>query len=102
MGDQRVVPHILRKDLDPGREQIAVATVDGENALIVPVSEERAHSVIGAMGFEDMEASPTTVEEIEQICDAYEIRTVGLFGLEDGEALAVFSVETVGLVLEAD
>lgn len=102
MDDHKVYPHILRKDLAPGREEIAVATVDGVNTLVVPVSEEIALDVIGAMGLEDMEASPTTVEQIEQICEAYEIAAVGLFGLDDGAGLDVFDVETVGLVLTRD
>ena len=39
---QRVVPHILRKDIGTTSEQIAIACVDGVDALVVPISEESA------------------------------------------------------------
>jgi hypothetical protein len=93
-----VRPHVLRKDAD-GREEVAVATVDGVRAVIVPVSEEYARGVIGATGFEGMEAYPAAVEEIEAVCAEYGLATVGLFGLDDGEGLDVLSVETVGMCL---
>ena len=98
-GRQRVVPHILRKELGTTREQIVIARVDGVDALIVPISEEIAHVLIGATSFEGMEPQAVTVEEIERICANYGVGTVGLFGLDDGAGLAVISVEVVGLLL---
>ena len=95
MSDQTVHPHVLYRD-----EEVAVATVDGVPALVVPVSEESAHGFISAAGLEDMEARPVTVEEIEVVCAEHGLATVGLFGLDDGGGLDVLSVETVGLVLE--
>lgn len=94
-----VRPHVLRKDAD-GREKVAVATVDGVQALIVPVSEEIAGGLIGALGFEGMEACPATDEEIEAVCADYGLATVGLFGLDNGGGPDVLSVETIGMVLE--
>jgi len=82
--DQVVRPHILRKDLDAEREQVAVATVDGIAALVVPVSEELARGLIGATSFEGMEARSATVEEIEAVCAHNGLGAVGLFGLDDG------------------
>ena len=77
MQDQQTVsPHLLRRGVDGGREQIAVATVDGIDALIVPVSEECARGVIGATGFEGMEARAATVEEIEAVCASYGLEAV--------------------------
>jgi hypothetical protein len=96
---QRVVPHILRKDIDTTREQIAIARVDGVDALVVAISEESARGVISATSFEGMEPQAVTVEEIERICADYGIGTVGLFDLDDGAGLDVISVEVVGLLL---
>lgn len=96
---QRVVPHILRKDIDTTREQIVIARVDGVDSLIVPISEEIARVLIGATSFEGMEPQAVTVEQIERICANYGIGTVGSFGLDDGSGLAVISVEVVGLIL---
>jgi hypothetical protein len=98
--DQMVWPHILCKDLDAEREQVAVATVDGTAALVVSVSEERARELIGATSFEGMEARPATLEEIEAVCAHYGLGAVGLFGLGDEEGLDVLSVEVLGMVLE--
>ena len=101
MNDQeRVFPHILCRDGDTEREQVAVATVDDVEALIVPISEDLARGVIGALGYEGMEAHAVTLEEIEELCAGYGLATVGLFGLDDGGGLDVLYVETVGLVLE--
>ena len=96
---QRVVPHILRKDIDTTREQIVIASVEGVDALVVPISEESARVLIGATSFEGMEPQAVTVEEIERICANYGVGTVGLFDLDDGAGLAVISVEVVGLLL---
>ena len=95
-----VRPHILRRDVDEGREQVATATVDGVQTLIVPVSEELAHSVIDALGLEGMEALSVTVEELEEICAFHGLATVGLYGLEDGKGIGVLSVEVLGLAFE--
>jgi hypothetical protein len=90
-----VRPYILKRDAE-------VADVDGVGALIVPLSEDLARDVIGAIGREDMEARAVTVEEIEALCAYYGLATVGLFGLDDGGGLDVLSVETVGMVLERE
>jgi hypothetical protein len=36
----RVCPHILRRLLNPEREVVAMANMDGRPALIVPITEE--------------------------------------------------------------
>jgi hypothetical protein len=46
--EQRVLPHVLRKDIGDGLEQVAVANVDGISVLVVPVSEKRAHAALSA------------------------------------------------------
>ena len=92
-----VRPYILRKDVYTEREKVAVATVDGVQSLIVPISEEIARSVAGVTG---TEAQPATVEEIELLCATHGICAVGLFGLDDGDGLDVFAVETLAMVLE--
>jgi hypothetical protein len=101
-----VRPHVLCNG-----EEVAVATVDGIGALIVPVSEELARGCIRALersqGIEGMEARPATIEEIEELCAEYGVATVGLFGLggdglPGGEGLDVLSVEVVGMVLTRD
>jgi hypothetical protein len=96
----RVRPHVLRNGAE-----VAVATVDGVGALVVPVSEELAHGCIRAIessGTGLLEAHAVTVEEIEELCADYGVATVGLFGLDEGGGLDVISVETVGLVLTRD
>jgi hypothetical protein len=82
------------------REKVAVATMDGVQSLIVPVSEEIAHDLIRVIGDEDMEAYSATVQEIETLCAVRGLGTVGLFGLDDGLDMDVLAVETLAMVLE--
>ena len=112
--EQRVFPHVLRRDEGDG-EEVAVTTVpDAQGvdveALVVPVSEEIAYGLIrrvapeyedeGEHEGEGLEAHAVTLEEIRQLCAEYGIATVGLYGLEDSLGLNVHSVETLPLVLE--
>jgi hypothetical protein len=114
--EQRVFPHVLRRDEGDG-EEVAVTTVPdaqgvGVEALVVPVSEEIAYGLIrrvapeyeyegeGEHEGEGLEAHAVTLEEIKQLCAEYGIATVGLYGLEDSLGLNVHSVETLALVLE--
>ena len=112
--EQRVFPHVLRRDEGDG-EEVAVTTVPdaqgvGVEALVVPVSEEIAYGLIRRVAPEDedegehegegLEAHAVTLEEIRQLCAEYGIATVGLYGLEDSLGLNVHSVETLPLVLE--
>ena len=97
--EQRVFPHILRKDISDGLEQVAVANVDGISVLVVPVSEESAHGFISASRLEGMEARPVSIEEIEAVCANYGLACVGLYGLEGDMSMDVLSVETVELAL---
>jgi hypothetical protein len=112
--EQRVFPHVLRRDEGDG-EEVAVTTVpDAQGvdveALVVPVSEEIAYGLIRRVAPEDedegehegegLEAHAVTLEEIRQLCAEYGIATVGLYGLEDSLGLNVHSVETLPLVLE--
>jgi hypothetical protein len=93
--EYKVYPHVLR---GPDGD-VAIARIDGVNTLLVPVSEEIGRGVARTIG-EGIEPEPVTIEEIEELCAAYELGVVGLFGLDDGEGLDVLAVETLGLVLE--
>jgi hypothetical protein len=95
-----VKPHILRKDLDTEREEVAFATMDGMQSLIMPVSEEIAHDLVRVIGDEDMEVYSATVEEIEMLCAVRGLGTLGLLGLDGGLDMDVLDVETLTLVLE--
>jgi hypothetical protein len=80
--EQRVFPHVLRRDEGDG-EEVAVTTVPdaqgvGVEALVVPVSEEIAYGLIRRVAPEDegegehegegLEAHAVTLEEIRQLC----------------------------------
>jgi hypothetical protein len=93
--EQTVQPHVLRNGAE-----VAVATVDGVGALIVPVSEELAHRLTFVI--DGVEAHAVTIEEIEELCAEYGVATVVLYGLDDGGGLDVVSVEVVGMVLTRD
>jgi len=97
--EQRVLSHVLRKDIGDGLEQVAVANVDGISVLVVPVSEESARGFVCAAELEGMEARPVTIEEIEAACTYYGLACVGLYGLEGDMSMDVLSVETVELAL---
>lgn len=94
-----VGPHVLRKDIGDGEEQVAVANVDGISVLVVPVSEESARGFISASLLEGMEALPMSIEEIEGLCANYGLACVGLYGLEDDMGMDVLSVEVLELAL---
>lgn len=97
--DQKVFPHILCRD-DGEKTQFAVASVDGIPALVVVISEELAHSLIGVMGEDGMQAQPVSVEEIEEACAGLGVATVGIYGLDDGMGMDVLPVEGLPLVFE--
>lgn len=97
--EQRVLPHILRKDISDGPEQVAVTDVDGISVLVVPVSEESARGFVSASRLEGMEARPATIKEIEATCASYGLACVGLYGLEEDLSMDVLSVETLELAL---
>jgi hypothetical protein len=94
-----VRPHVLRKDIGDGEEQVAVANVDGINVLVVPLSEESARGFISASRLEGMSAAPVTIEDIEKTCAHYGLACVGLYGLEEDMSMDVLSVETLELAL---
>jgi|SRR5215208_1140294 len=92
--EKRVSPHVLYRG-----EEVAVTTVDDVPALVVPVSEESAHSFVSAAGLEGMGAHPATVEEIEAACTYYGLACVDLYGLDDDMSMDVLSVEVLELAL---
>jgi hypothetical protein len=92
----RVLPHVLKRDAD-----VAVATVDGVDALIVAVTTEAADTFLSQTDLEGFEAYPATVEEIEGVCKIYNLATVGFVGFEDA-TMDVVSVEVVGMILEEE
>ena len=96
----RVSPHVLRRVVDAKNEEVAVANVDGIDALVVPVSGEAAETVGEMPAFKGMETLPVTVEEIEGVCKTHNLGVVGFYGFEGGGGLDVVSVETVGMILE--
>jgi len=97
--EQRVLPHILRKDIGEGLEQVAVANVDGISVLVVPVCQESARGFVCAAELEGMTATPVSIEEINEVCAHYGLACVGLYGLEDEMGMDVLSVETLELAL---
>jgi hypothetical protein len=93
--EQRVYPHVLYKGV-----KVAVVAIDDVATLVVPVSEESAHSFVNAAGLEGMQARPVTVEEIEAECAYYGLGCVGLYGLDDDMSMDVLSIEALALALE--
>jgi len=96
----RISPYVLRRDVGTDREEVVVAEVDGVQALIVCVSEEIADSLLCVTYVDGMEATPVTLREIELLCESRELCLVGLFGLDNGEGLDLFALETLAMVLE--
>jgi predicted molibdopterin-dependent oxidoreductase YjgC len=68
--------------------------------LLVPISAERAASLIAALDYEDMEARPARLEEIEEICTIHGVGCVGLWGLDGGDSIDVLPAEGLALVLK--
>jgi len=86
---QCIIPHVLWRPPGPysDLEEPAVIDPDGVPTLLVPISAERAASLIVALDYEDLEARPATLEEIEQICTIHGLGCVGLWGLEGGDSM---------------
>jgi hypothetical protein len=99
---QQIHPHVLWRPPAPYSdvEEPAVIDRDGVPTLLVPISLERAASIIAALGYEDMEARPATLEEIEEICTIHGLGCVGLCGLDGGDFINVLPAEALGLVLK--
>jgi hypothetical protein len=99
---QRITPHVLWLPLGPysDLEEPAVIDPDGVLTLLVPISAERAASLIAALDYEDMEARPATLEEIEEICTIHGVGYVGLWGLDGGDSIDVLPAEGLPLVLK--
>ena len=99
---QQIYPHVLWCPPAPysDLEEPAVIVSDGVPTLLVPISLEHAASLIAALGYEDMEARPATLEEIEEICTIHGLGCVGLCGLDGGDFINVLPAEALGLVLK--
>ena len=100
---QRITPHVLWRPPRPysDLEEPAVIDPDGVLTLLVPISAERAASLIAALDYEDVEARPATLEEIEEICTIHGVGCVGLWGLDGGDSIDVLAAEGLALVLKA-
>jgi hypothetical protein len=99
---QQIYPHVLWRPPAPysDLEEPAVIVSDGVPTLLVPISLERAASLIAALDYEDMQARPATLEEIEEICTIHGLGCVGLCGLDGGDFINVLPAEALGLVLK--
>src|SRR5215208_86282 len=99
---QQIYPHVLWRPPAPysDLEEPAIVDGDGVPTLLVPISLERAASLIAALGYEDMEARPATLEEIEEICTIRGLGCVGLYGLDAGDSINVLPAEGLALVLK--
>ncbi len=99
---QRITPHVLWSPPGPysDLEEPAVIDPDGVLTLLVPISAERAASLIAALDYEDVEARPATLEEIEEICTIHGLGCVGLWGLDGGDSIDVLAAEGLALVLK--
>jgi hypothetical protein len=99
---QQIYPHVLWRSPAPysNLEEPAIIVSDGVPTLLVPISLEHAASLIAALGYEDMQARPATLEEIEEICTIHGLGCVGLCGLDGGDFINVLPAEGLGLVLK--
>jgi hypothetical protein len=99
---QQIYPHVLWRPPAPysDLEEPAVIDSDGVPTLLVPISAERAASLIAAWGYEDVEVRPATLEEIEEICTIHGLGCVGLYGLDAGDSINVLPAEGLALVLK--
>jgi hypothetical protein len=99
---QRITLHVLWRPPGPysDLEEPAVIDPDGVLTLLVPISAERAASLIAALDYEDVEARPASLEEIEEICTIHGIGCVGLWGLDGGDSIDVLAAEGLALVLK--
>ena len=99
---QQIHPHVLWRPPAPCSDLEKPAVIDGDGvpSLLVPISLEHAASIIAALGYEDMEARPATLEEIEEICTIHGLGCVGLCSFDGGDFINVLPAEALGLVLK--
>ena len=99
---QQIHPHVLWRPPAPysDLEEPAVIDPDGVPTLLVPISAERAASLIATLGYVDVEARPATLEEIEEICTIHGLGCVGLYGRDGGDSINVLPAEGLAWVLE--